>query len=91
MVKMQKLRLYQAKMVNFVTGSRRERYFESLRGALAYAKIWQGIPGIRVYVKSAVVELPGVFDSPRSALENSGIWQGIQGMRAYVKIDDSVN
>lgn len=58
MVKMQKIRLYQAKMVNFATGSRRARYFESLRGALEYADIWQGIPGIRVYVKSATVEMP---------------------------------
>ena len=58
MVKMQRLRLYQAKMVNCVTGSRRARFFESLRDALAYADIWQGIPGIRVYVKSATVDMP---------------------------------
>nr|DAE37460.1 MAG TPA: hypothetical protein [Caudoviricetes sp.] len=56
MVKM--TRVYQAKMVSSLSGARYVHYFESLRGALEYARIWQGITGIRVYVKSAAVELP---------------------------------
>ena len=58
MVKMQRLRLYQAKMVSSLSGERYVHIFETLREALDYACIWQGIPGIRVYVKSAAVEMP---------------------------------
>lgn len=57
MVKM-KQRVYQAKMESALSGARHVHYFESLRGALEYARIWQGMTGIRIYVKSAVVELP---------------------------------
>ncbi len=48
----QKLRLYKAKMVNSVTGTSRVHFYESLRGALEYAKVWQGVPGVCVYVKT---------------------------------------
>lgn len=54
----QKLRVYRAKMESALSGARHVHYFETLRGALEYARIWQGITGIRVYVKSATVELP---------------------------------
>ena len=57
MVKM-KSRVYQAKMVSAMSGARHVHIFDSLRGALEYASIWQGITGIRVYIKSAAVELP---------------------------------
>lgn len=57
MVKM-KTRVYQAKMVSALSGARHVHFFDSLRGALEYARIWQGITGIRVYVKSAQVEMP---------------------------------
>ena len=56
MVKM--IRLYQAKMASSLSGEHHVHYFETLREALEYASIWQGIPGIRVYVKSASLELP---------------------------------
>lgn len=56
MVKM--TRVYQAKMVSSVSGARHVHYFETLREALEYACIWQGMTGIRVYVKSAAVEMP---------------------------------
>lgn len=58
MVKM-KLRVYQAKMVSALSGAQHVHIFDSLRGALEYASIWQGnLRGIRVYIKSAAVELP---------------------------------
>ena len=51
-------RVYQAKMESSLSGVRHVHYFDTLREALEYARIWQGMTGIRVYVKSAAIEMP---------------------------------